>query len=408
MARVRSLTWLALAVATGLPVFAILAGGDGAGSTPSARAQSAGQKAATGARKVSAAEVVGALPPGVSTRERGDGWGFADERGMTLYTYDRDEGTPGESACNDACAVAWPPLTAAPGAQPLQDWTLITRKDGAAQWAYRGRPVYRYAADAFPGATFGDGVDTVWRIAFRSIPLPREVGLAKTVLGEVLTDARGLTLYASEGDAPGKTPACKGECLETWQPLAAPWLAQAFADWTPVVRDDGTRQWAYKGRPLYRHVVGDYAPGEVTGNGVDGWSAIVLEPAPPLPPWATIQPSDAGELVANEAGLTVYAHGANARGQRRNQVNVKCPDGTCIDPQWVPFIAGAGAKPIGSWTLVKLPDGRQQWAYKGNKIYTNSLDRAPGEFKGIRFGGDRSWSAIMRSGEPMQGVSVGG
>ena len=55
-----------------------------------------------------------------------------------------------------------------------------------------------------------------------------------------------------------------------------------------------------------------------------------------------------------------------------------------------------------------MQDGKLQWTYKGNKLYTNVLDTRPGDFKGIRFGGDRSWSAIMRDGEPMQGVSVGG
>lgn len=401
MRRVRFLTSLVVGAAAGTTFAALLA----AGLVPAA-ADAADPGAGT--KSVTAAQVVGVLPPGVKTRERGDGWGFVDERGMTLYTYDRDEGTPGESSCVDACATAWPPLAAPADAKALPDWTLIARKDGTQQWAYRGKPLYRYAADAFPGATFGDGVDTVWRLAFRAIPMPREASLGRTVLGEVLTDARGLTLYVSDDDKPGSTPACTGKCARAWQPLAAPWLAQSFADWSTVVRDDGTRQWAYRGRPLYRNATGDFAPGEITGHGKGGWNAIVLEPAPPLPPWATIQASDAGELVADARGITVYAHGKNARGQRRNQTNVKCPDGTCIDAQWVPFLAAKDAKPIGSWTILDLPDGTKQWAYKGQKLYTNKLDEKPGDFKGIRFGGDRSWSAIMRNGEPMQGVSVGG
>ncbi len=350
----------------------------------------------------------GPLVGGVTATARGDGWVFADARGMTLYTYDRDEGTPGQSTCTGPCAIAWPPLQAPAGAAAQAGWSTIKREDGSLQWAYRGKPLYRYAADAFPGATFGDGVETVWRLAFRSIPLPREVKIGSTVLGNALTDARGLTLYASGDDAPGKTPACNGRCLKSWQPVAAPGLAQSFGDWSAVVRADGSRQWAYQGRPLYRRPGGDFAPGELSGNGLEGWSAIVLEAAPALPPWATIQPSDAGELIANPQGRTVYSHGLNARGARRYLGQVPCPDGECIDAQWVPFFAESGAKPVGSWTVIELPDGRQQWAYKGQKLYTNVLDTRPGEFKGIRFGGDRSWSAIMRNGEPMQGVSVGG
>ena len=149
--------------------------------------------------------------------------------------------------------------------------------------------------------------------------------------------------------------------------------------------------------------------GETFGHGVDGWQAIVLEPAPPLPSWATIQPSDAGELIANKQGITVYSFGANARGSRVYRgPGVKCPDGTCIDAQWKPFYASPSDKPIGSWGIARLESGKLQWTYKGMKLYTNVLDEKPGDFKGIRFGGDRSWSAIMRSGEPMQGVTVGG
>ncbi len=371
-------------------------------------AVAAGSESAGSTNAAAVAAGPGPLAPGVRSKPRGDGWVFEDEGGMTLYTFDRDEGTPGKSSCNGPCAAAWPPLAAPADATAPAGWAAIAREDGSRQWTWRGRPLYRYAADAFPGATFGDGVETVWRVAFQPIALPREVRLGRTTLGNVLTDARGHTLYASSDDSPGATPRCESRCLRTWRPVAAPWLARPFDDWTPVVRADGTRQWAYKGQPLYLHAAGDFAPGEVSGNAIEGWRAIVLESAPQLPPWATIQASDAGELIANPKGLTVYSHGANSRGQRRNQSQAICPDGTCIDPQWVPFMAEPGAKPVGSWTILDLQDGRKQWAYKGAKLYTNSLDTRPGDFKGIRFGGDRSWSAIMRDGEPMQGVSVGG
>jgi predicted lipoprotein with Yx(FWY)xxD motif len=173
--------------------------------------------------------------------------------------------------------------------------------------------------------------------------------------------------------------------------------------------DSGLRQWTYKGQPLYRRPSTDIKPGEISGNAVPGWAAVVLEPAAALPPWATIQSSDAGELIADKNGFTVYAHDSGGQGRRRLGVVVpSCDSADCLDPQWRPFIAGSDAKPVGSWTLVVLPDGKRQWAYKGRKLFINSLDQRPGDFKGIRFGGDRTWSAIMRSGEPMQGVSVGG
>jgi predicted lipoprotein with Yx(FWY)xxD motif len=281
------------------------------------------------------------------------------------------------------------------------EWTLITRADLSLQWAFRGRPLYRYSRDDVSGAAFGDGTDGQWRVAFKPMATPREIGLGRTILGSVLTDIRGLTLYSSKVE-------CDARCQKTWEPIAAPALANAFGDWTIVTLESGFRQWAYRGQPLFHRPAADIKPGEMSGHEQPGWAVLVLEPAPPLPSWATIQPSDAGELVANEQGRTVYAHDVTSRRRRLSQPAGACATEDCVDAQWAPLLAAADAKPVGHWTVVVHPDGTRQWAYKGQRLFLNSSDRKPGDFKGIRFGGDRTWSAIMRSGEPMQGVSVGG
>ncbi|MDX2145559.1 MAG: hypothetical protein SFV19_19560 [Rhodospirillaceae bacterium] len=348
---------------------------------------------------------VDAVPAGVTTKTLGSGWQFADDKGMTLYTFDRDEGAPGKSTCNDDCVLTWPPLLAAVDAKAPPNWSVITRDDGTAQWAYKGKPLYRYASDAFPGGTFGDGVGEVWRVAFQPIAMPNEARLGPTRLGQVLTDAKGLTLYAMK-DGAGDPSRCDKTCMASWRPLIAPAMARNFEDWSVLTHASGLRQWAYQGRALYR-AGSDVNPGETTGHGVSNWEAVVLEPAPPLPPWATVQASDAGELIANQEGLTVYSHAYNPRNRRAFRTP-GC-EGECVDlVQWVPFLADADAKPVGSWSFFDLPDGRRQWTYKGMKLYTNKLDKAPGDFRGIRFGGDRAFSAIMRNGQPMQGVTVGG
>ena len=348
------------------------------------------------------------LPAGIGGKQFGNGWQFADDKGMTLYTFDRDEGAPGKSKCNGDCTLTWPPLLAAADAKPQGVWSTITREDDTRQWSYKGKPLYLYASDAFVGATFGDGVEGVWRVAFQPIPTPGEIKIGPTILGQSLTDAKGLTLYTLDADSAGKKIGCADACLRTWLPVAAPWLANAFADWTVVVRDNGLRQWAFKNKPLYRHVA-DVGPGDLSGSNIKGWQAVVLEPAASLPPWATVQASDAGDLIANEKGLTVYSHDFNSRSRRAVLGRQAGCTGDCVDStDWVPFIAVTDAKPMGSWALAELPDGTKQWSYKGQKLYTNKLDTKAGDFKGIRFGGDRSWAAIMRSGQPMQGVTVGG
>ncbi len=40
----------------------------------------------------------------------------------------------------------------------------------------------------------------------------------------------------------------------------------AEGDWTIIDRTDGTKQWAYKGKPLYTFVQ-DKKPGDMTGDG---------------------------------------------------------------------------------------------------------------------------------------------
>jgi predicted lipoprotein with Yx(FWY)xxD motif len=88
---------------------------------------------------------------------------LTDAKGMTLYTFDKDEG--GKSACYDACAQNWPPLLAADGAAPEDDFALTDRTDGTKQWTYYGKPLYLWVQDKAPGDVTGDGFKTVWHAA---------------------------------------------------------------------------------------------------------------------------------------------------------------------------------------------------------------------------------------------------
>ena len=83
---------------------------------------------------------------------------------MTLYVFDKD--AAGKSMCNGGCATNWPPLIAPAGAMPKADWSLVTRDDGAKQWAYQGRPLYYWAKDSKPGDKTGDGfAGNAWHVA---------------------------------------------------------------------------------------------------------------------------------------------------------------------------------------------------------------------------------------------------
>lgn len=91
---------------------------------------------------------------------------------------------------------------------------------------------------------------------------------AQTAKGLALTDAKGMTLYVWDKDAAGKAT-CNGACAKNWPPFMAPAGATPSGDYTIVTRDDGTMQWAYKGKPLYGWIK-DTKPGDVTGDGVAG------------------------------------------------------------------------------------------------------------------------------------------
>jgi predicted lipoprotein with Yx(FWY)xxD motif len=89
---------------------------------------------------------------------------------------------------------------------------------------------------------------------------------ADTPKGKTLVDAAGMTLYTFDRDtAPGKS-ACNGKCAGNWPPFTASPDAKATGDWTVILRDDGARQWAYKGKPLYTWM-DDHRPGDVDGDG---------------------------------------------------------------------------------------------------------------------------------------------
>jgi predicted lipoprotein with Yx(FWY)xxD motif len=85
--------------------------------------------------------------------------------GMTLYTFTKDTAGEGTSACNAACATAWPPLGVADTARPMGGYTIIVRQDGKKQWAYKGWPLYYWSKDTKAGDKTGDGFNGAWKVA---------------------------------------------------------------------------------------------------------------------------------------------------------------------------------------------------------------------------------------------------
>ena len=82
-----------------------------------------------------------------------------------------------------------------------------------------------------------------------------------------MTNSTGMTLYTFDKDTAGSgKSACNGPCIAIWPAFSAPADAKATGDWSVATRDDGSRQWAYKGKPLYTFAR-DARPGDKTGDG---------------------------------------------------------------------------------------------------------------------------------------------
>jgi predicted lipoprotein with Yx(FWY)xxD motif len=91
----------------------------------------------------------------------------------------------------------------------------------------------------------------------------------------VLATPSGATVYTFDKDTIGSgKSACNGPCAQAWPPVAAQASDAASGDWTIVARDDGSKQWAYKGAPIYTFSK-DAKPGDTTGDKFkDVWHVI--------------------------------------------------------------------------------------------------------------------------------------
>jgi predicted lipoprotein with Yx(FWY)xxD motif len=123
------------------------------------------------------------------------------------------------------------------------------------------------------------------------------VGLktAKVSGTTVLTNAKGFTLYSFAPDTATKST-CNGACATSWPPVKAAAGASAVkAPFATIKRSDGSTQLTFDGHPLYTFV-GDRAPGQANGNGVNAFGGLWHE-AP-----ASGSPAPAGNSSSGSGG----------------------------------------------------------------------------------------------------------
>lgn len=85
---------------------------------------------------------------------------------------------------------------------------------------------------------------------------------------ERLVDSRGMSLYTYDRDrAYTGESQCGEACARDWPPFVAPADARRVGKFGILRRDDGVRQWAYEGKPLYYNAR-DQAAGDTRGHGL--------------------------------------------------------------------------------------------------------------------------------------------
>jgi predicted lipoprotein with Yx(FWY)xxD motif len=226
--------------------------------------------------------------------ERFDGY-LMDRLQQPLYMFVDDVAGLPQSACLDACALAWPPFDAAasePGPAIIaNEITRFHRQDGKWQSAYKGHPLYYRASEKGAREITGDGQEGRWFVArdylaFMAATTSFSPAGSTSFKGMFLTNGFGRTLYVCLDDTPASATAasvssCVGDCARRRPLWSASEAARTSvlpsvldpAELGELQRDDGAVQLIYRGWPLY-YFSGDQSFGDTQGENQDAWRAI--------------------------------------------------------------------------------------------------------------------------------------
>ena len=373
---------------------------------------------------------------------------LGDANGKALYIYDADQS--GRSSCYDACTLEFPPFLATAHASSSGDFSIITRDDHLKQWAYQGKPLYRYngedpsgepnGATGVGGGVFGTAADPArydpasalfspkrgWRRAAYapeiSMQMPPSVQLEGLAIasGFGLVDAAThMTIYAAP---------VSHQLSGDWHPIRASALALPVGQFSIITRrDDHTRQWTYRGEALYSYA-GDYAPSEVTGI-FSGDKSVQAALA-----YRNFMPSGIeirhfplrGPLMTTSRGQSLYTlarffalYGGR---ETRNGYDVSYNDAKAQGTQgcqdectrtWQPVVAPTKAQAQGFWEIVVRADGTRQWAFRGSPLYSFVGDQQPGDITGnnrhvIVYGGPDGQAVYVDAGAALPHVGAHG
>lgn len=197
-------------------------------------------------------------------------------------------------------------------------------------------------------------------------------------LGDLFIDENELTLYIFEQDENGVSN-CLNSCATIWPPLLASNQSVESKDFTTTTRENGDKQWSFKGYPLYLYS-GDSNPGETNGQGLQNH-------------WFVAQP-DPVKHADSEEGPIIAANGSVPIGdQREDKTNfslytfeldepgVSNCNGGCA-AAWPPLLVETGEKASHPFSFITREDDSLQWALNEMPLYFYAGDTEPGATNG--------------------------
>ncbi|MGW7541613.1 hypothetical protein ACWGKQ_10925 [Streptomyces sp. NPDC054770] len=126
-------------------------------SDPAAATTAAGSSAGSG-QPATTATVLARTAQGLGSI-------VTDDKGLTLYRYDKDEPNPSKWTCSGACTKTWLPVIVPESVQTsgvAKSLLGTVHRNGQTQLTLAGWPLYRYVGDTAAGQTNGQGKDGEW------------------------------------------------------------------------------------------------------------------------------------------------------------------------------------------------------------------------------------------------------
>lgn len=102
--------------------------------------------------------------------------------------------------------------------------------------------------------------------------------IVKTENSILVSMTNNMTLYTFDNDQAGSGKStCNGDCAINWPPLIVDANATSYGSYSIITRDDGKKQFAYKGKPLY-YFYGDKKPGDRNGDNLSNgmWHIVKM------------------------------------------------------------------------------------------------------------------------------------